>query len=319
MDESNIDLEWAKSCTSAIFSKPTRKVADAIVETVNELEDYWPLTVRQVYYQLVAKLQIDNVKSQYSRVSRILVKIRENDILPWSCIADRSRRTTDKRGYANLQAYLGDIVEGLAPKYYARCYVQKQDVYVEVSVEKDALSAILEDELWIYCTRLNIVRGQCSATHIELMAQRFDEAIMQGLKPILLHFGDLDPSGVTIPKAIKRKLLERHYVDVEVRSVALTPKQVKEHNLPSTIESAKPNDPNYIKWLDIYGPDQPAVELDALHPKHLKQLLRDELGRTYNIGAMTKEIETEKKERALVKSIKRDFKGLLFNQYGIEL
>jgi hypothetical protein len=213
--------------TNTIFRKTRAKIADSIIEVINEFIDYWPLTVRQVYYHLVGKLIIKNNLNQYKRVSEILTKLRENELVQWSVIADNTRRTTAKRGYSNVTEFIKDILIDIDPSRYGRCYVQGQRVYVEVSTEKDALSSILEDELWIYCTRLNVVRGQCSATLIEKMAARFDKALMQGQTPILLHFGDLDPSGVAIPKAIKKNLYDRHGINVDVRHIALTPYQVE--------------------------------------------------------------------------------------------
>ena len=93
-----------KTCTCTTFNKASQKVSDAIIDTVmKDLWDYRPLTVRQVYYQLVSKLVIKNSLPEYKKVSRILVKLRECDLIPWSAIHDTTRTTTDKRGYSNVE------------------------------------------------------------------------------------------------------------------------------------------------------------------------------------------------------------------------
>jgi hypothetical protein len=318
MTESNIDLDFAKSCTSTIFNKSTLVIANSILETLYELYEYKPFTIRQVYYQQVAKGIIPNKLNKYRAVSRLLVKLRENDIVPWKLIVDNTRRTTKKRGHSNVQAWLREKLNYLDPKYYGRCYVQKQDVYVEVSTEKDALASIIDDEIYGYCTRLNVVRGQVSATFIEQMAQRFDAAVMRGQTPVLLHCGDLDPSGISIPKAIKRNLLERHSVDVDVRHVALTPEQVKHFELLTSLDAVKEKDPNYQQWIKAFGPEQASVELDALHPKQLRQLLREALHNTYNIDSFDPEIQKEKEERIIVNEVKQDILALLFDKYDMD-
>jgi len=45
--------------------------ADAVLKVVNELEDYLPLTLRQIYYRLVAAGKIENNRSQYNMLSKL--------------------------------------------------------------------------------------------------------------------------------------------------------------------------------------------------------------------------------------------------------
>ena len=306
-------------CTSTIFYKNRKKIADAIIKVVSDLWTWWPLTVRQVYYQLVAKLIIENRLSEYRKVSGVLVKLRETELIPWVAIEDRTRRTTDKRGFSNLSAFLAQQFDAFAhPHYYGRCYVQRQDNYVEMSTEKDALSSVIETACWGYCTRLNIVRGQVSASMIERMSERFIEASARGQKPILLHLGDLDPSGVAIPKAIKKNLYNRHDVDVEVWRVALNPDQVKKFEIPESPDAVKPKDPNIKTWLQEYGSGQAAVELDGLHPQTLQDITRDALKSVYNMSEFEKEMEAERKERETLKMIRMetaDFLGGRFPEH----
>ncbi len=51
-----------------------------IINEVNiitaELSDYLPLTLRQIYYQLVSKMIIENKRSQYNMLSQRLSKAR---------------------------------------------------------------------------------------------------------------------------------------------------------------------------------------------------------------------------------------------------
>jgi hypothetical protein len=306
----------AKTGTSAGFNSQTRALAESLVWIVQDMREYWPLTVRQAYYQAVSKRLINNTDAEYRRVSRILTSLRRDDALPWCSIEDRSRRTTDKRGVANVQEWAAEQLEEFMNwKYYHRCLVQKQAVYCEVATEKDALSSIIEEAVWPYCTRLNVVRGQVSSTMVNSIAERYDGAIQRGQKPIMLYMGDLDPSGVAIPKALKRNLLEHHYIDVEINRIALNPGQVGEYGLPMSLDAAKIKDPNYKSWISEYGKDQPTVELDALHPKDLSDIVVEALQRVYDIDEVSEQLEKEEEERALIKSIRVDVMEFIGKRY----
>lgn len=307
-----------KNCTSAIFSSKTRSVADALIKVINhDLAPYQPLTVRQCYYQLVGRQIIPNSLDQYRVVSRVLVKLREEGLVPWAAICDRTRRTTQKRGNSNVSEWLNGMAYGLFdPRSYGRCLVQGQHVHVEVTTEKDALSSILEDVTYEYCVRLSIIRGQVSATMVEAMAQRFDKAIMKGQPPILLHFGDLDPSGVAIPKALQRNLADRHGIEVVVIRAALNPDQVQKHNLPGSPDAVKPKDPNYAAWIRDYGPKQAAVELDALHPRDLQNILRENLDSIFDMSNFDEQKRQEIRDRELIAEVRRYALACIGRKYG---
>ena len=298
-----------------LFKGENRQFALQLIEIIHNLKEYWALTVRQVYYQAVAGLLIENKDSQYRRVSRVLTRLRRNDLLTWSSIEDRTRRTIDKRGIDGLQEFAEWHAKAfMNPQHYERCYVQKQSVYVEVATEKDALASIVEDAVKPYCTRLNVVRGQVSATMVETMARRFDEAIMKGQKPILLYMGDLDPSGVAIPRALKRNLYEHHSIDIELRRIALNPDQVKKYKLTESPDSAKKQDKNYKAWEKEYGNQSP-VELDALHPRDLKELVIAELNNAYDMDSFKKEMDKEAGEREQARRIQVDVHIFLKQNY----
>ena len=48
------------------WTKKRKEQANKIMEVVEDLEDYFPLTLRQVYYRLVAAEIIKNTRSKYN-------------------------------------------------------------------------------------------------------------------------------------------------------------------------------------------------------------------------------------------------------------
>lgn len=288
----------------SLFRGKNRDLAPKMIELIYKFERYWPMTLRAFYYQAVSALLIPNEQKQYRKIGEILKVLRRNDLIPWYSMEDKTRSTSDKRGQEDVFAYIeAHLKQFLSPDYYQRCYIQKQPVYVEISVEKDALSNHVKEAAWIYCTRVTVTRGQPSATIMNELAQRFDKAIMRDLKPILLHFGDLDPTGVQIPKSMKHILLEYHGIDVDVRQVGLTPFQCTEYKLPQTFDAAKKSDPNIKKWNARYGLQSP-TELDALHPEILKKLVVDSLNGIYDVNEINEQQTKEQEDRDLLKSMR---------------
>jgi hypothetical protein len=279
-------------------------LAEGICSVLDDMAKYRPLTVRQVYYQLVAKLIIPNNLVQYGRVSRTLVHLRDVGVVPWSWIEDRTRRTTTKRGMDNVLDFIeAERNSFMRAEYYSRCYVQQQNVHIEVTTEKDALSSIMEDVTYSFCTRLNIIRGHASATIVEKIAGRLDDAIMRGKEPIILHMGDFDPSGIQIPISLKNKLQQRHDIDCRVEVIALNLEQIERYGLPVSPDALKPKDPNTQAWVKKYGRQQP-VELDALKPDALQDILKAALSMHYDMSNYQEQIEQEKKDRLLIKQVR---------------
>lgn len=298
-----------------LFRGRNRILSRDLIGIIDDLTDYWPLTVRQVYYQCVSRQLIKNNQAEYKRVSKTISTLRRENLVSWDAIEDRTRRTTDKLGVSGLYDFIAEQSEYFLDwHYYHRCRVQEQDVYLEAAIEKDALSSIVEDVLWPYCTRLNVVKGQVSATMVRDMAVRFNAAYRNGQQPILLYFGDLDPSGVTIPVSLVEKMKEFHSVDVVLDRCALNPQHINQYNLPEDFDAAKPTDPNYAKWILKY-PGVPATELDTLHPGVLRELVKTAVESHLDMESFREQMEIEERERETLKTIRRNVIGYARKHY----
>lgn len=116
---------------------------EQVTDITNQLRDYWPLTLRQIYYQLVAAEYIDNNQAQYQMLSKQLTRMRNQGRLSWAVMEDRTRSAVEKECWTNKTEYirlqLEDFLTG-----YQRCLIQQQEKHVELWVEKDALSRIFQ-------------------------------------------------------------------------------------------------------------------------------------------------------------------------------
>ena len=231
--------------------------------------------------------------------------MRRNDLVRWDAIEDRSRRLVEKRGVTDLESHIQEQAESLFG-YYDRCLVQNQENYVEIWTEKDALTSIIENVSWIYCTRIVVVRGQSSSTYINAYAERARKVIEAGQRPVILHIGDHDPTGERIPHSIKKALREHHQLDdVHIERVALTVDQIKQYNVPASFEAVKASDPNY-RWFREQGWNT-AAEVDALHPAVLKESIENALVRYLDTDDMIEQQRIEKRERKTLKKLERRF------------
>ena len=73
------------------------------------LKEHRPMTVRQVYYQLVSRQVIKNNDGRYKAVSKLLVEARRSGDIPWEWIEDRLRQPRT----VNMWTDLGEFAETL--------------------------------------------------------------------------------------------------------------------------------------------------------------------------------------------------------------
>jgi len=69
--------------------KETERLIEAILVV---LKGYRPMTVRQIYYQLVSRQVIENRASEYNKLKRVLTFTRRQRLIPWGWVEDRLRR-----------------------------------------------------------------------------------------------------------------------------------------------------------------------------------------------------------------------------------
>src|SRR5262245_2430442 len=197
------------------------------------IEDDPPMTVRQVFYQLVARGVIEKTEEEYQRtVIRLMTEMRLSGELPFSYVVDETRRVRLTRTYDSI----ADAIEQTA-RFYRRSALAQSDDYVEIWCEKDALAGVMWDVTSDYDVPLMVSRGMPSLTFLHSSAQEISRAAERGKDTWIYQFGDHDPSGVLIPKTIERRLAEMcEALDCPppiVERIALTEELIEEFNLPT--------------------------------------------------------------------------------------
>jgi hypothetical protein len=248
-----------------------------------------PMTVRQVFYRLVSNGVIPKSENQYKgTVVRLLSRMRRSGDVPFSWIADNTRWMRKPRTYSSLDSMLKRTAEA-----YRRSVWDNQDVYVEIWLEKDALSGVLYEETSKWDVPLMVVRGFSSLTFLHSAAETIAE---QGKPAYLYYFGDYDPSGVVIPQTIERDLREfAPGVEVEFERVAVTPEQIASMKLPT--RPTKRTDSRSKKFKGE------SVEVDAIPPKVLRQIVSDCITQHVDEAAYDVLLAAEESEKAALMSL----------------
>ena len=179
-----------------------------LLETINEIiEEYamegYTLTLRQLYYQLVSRDVIPNKQSEYAKLSTLLVKGRMAGFVDWEAIEDRIRVPYREYWVTGVEGAIKDTID-----QYKLDRQEGQDFYIELWVEKDALSGVLKRVTNHYHIKLMVNRGYSSCTAMHDAYERFVEKLAEGKKVVLLYLGDHDPSGLDMDRDIKSRLKE---------------------------------------------------------------------------------------------------------------
>jgi len=268
------------------------------ISQVNEiLAEYqangFDMTIRQLYYQLVARGIIENTDKSYSRLVNLVNNGRMAGLINWKTLEDRTRQ---------LHGTIHEHSPRSAIRSLAETYVidkwDNQDWRIEVWVEKEALLDVFAR----ICNELDLdyftSRGFNSQSAMWRAAMRMRVYQARGQRPMVLHFADHDPSGIDMT----RDLGERFKVfgaDVVVKRIALTMDQVGEYRPPPN--PAKMTDPRAKSYISRYG--EQSWELDALTPQVLHQLVQDEVFAYRDVDAWEVAVEREAEERRLMQEV----------------
>ena len=231
-----------------------QNLKDLICEVVSEDP---PMTVRQIFYQLVSRGVIGKTENEYKQtVVRLLGSMRRDGSFPWHWIADNTRWMRKPNTHGSLEEMMDDSV-----RLYRRDLWRSQNAYVEVWLEKEALSGVLYRVTERYDVPLMVTRGYPSLTFLHNAAQ----TLSCEEKPIFLYyFGDHDPSGLDIQRKVEEDLYEFSGADFEFRRIAVTPEQVEEMNLP-----VRPTKRTDTRSKNFAGG---SVEVDAISPTDLREM-----------------------------------------------
>lgn len=257
----------------------------------NIIEEYtrqgYRLTLRQLYYQLVSKDIISNNLTEYAKLSKLLVQGRMAGVVDWNAIEDRTRKPYIPYSVDDIPDAIDDTIE-----QYRLDRMKDQPVYIEVWVEKDALSGVLRRITEKFHVNLVVNKGYGSATALYDASKRIRRAMIDDKVCHILYLGDHDPSGMDMVRDINARL-EEFGAEVEVHRIALTKEQIKKYNPPPN--PAKFKDPRSKAYIAEFG--NKSWEVDALNPKTLNALVTSEIENLIDIDKFNTILRQEEDDK----------------------
>ncbi len=264
------------------------------------------LTVRQVYYRLISPPYqlFANTATNYKSFDKVITKARERGEIDWRRIEDRARSTLggEKKDIFRSPEEYVEWLFNLSEGNYDKSRWEGQPNYVEVWVEKDALSALFGSAVKAYRAVVFPSRGYSSFTKVMEALERFPKQ----RSITILHFSDHDPSGLDMSRDIGSRLngYSRGYQNggLVVKRLALDIDQVRALGLPSN--PTKKADSRARDYVAQYGDE--CWELDAVPPDTLSQWVREAVEREIDMTAWKVAEERAMEERDTIRRALED-------------
>lgn len=271
-----------------------------LLRECNEIIDIYTgqglrLTLRQLYYQLVARNLIPNDNRSYKNLGKLLSQGRLAGEVDWEAIEDRLRKPEKVTEWNNPQQIMDAVVSS-----YKMPRWDTQPTYCEIWVEKDALAGVLQpitDDLHV---TLMVNRGYSSQSAMKESAGRWqmEQERHPGREKKLFYIGDLDPSGEDMIRDVEGRLeLLAPGLDCEVIKVAITPGQVTEFNPPPN--PTKVSDSRAEGFIAKFGYE--CYEADAIPPDALAAIIRQTIEDEIDWDLWDEVTETENRDVELLR------------------
>ncbi len=260
---------------------PRKESLDTITKVNGIIEEYsemgYTLTLRQLYYQFVARGLIENSERSYKNLGSLVTKGRMAGLISWEAIEDRNRGHYSFWYEENMLR----PVENL-PRYIRFDKWDRQDVYVEVWVEKEALGNVIQRACEPLLVPHMACKGYLSASEAWRAGRRFGEKVSEGKKGVIIHLGDHDPSGIDMTRDNRDRvgLFSEFPEEVEIVRLALNMDQVKEYTPPPN--PTKITDSRARGYIKKFG--HTSWELDALEPSYLEEIISLQISHYIDTG-----------------------------------
>ncbi len=257
-------------------------IRDAIVARLTA--DH-PMSVRGLFYALTTEGVIAKTEAEYGTVKKLTARMRRSGEIPYTWLADATRWMRKPETFSSAE----DALRRTA-SVYRRALWDDAPVRVEIWLEKEALAGVLVGVTDEWDVPLMVTRGYPSLSFVYSAAEAIRARAENGQRTAIYYFGDRDPSGEDIDRAIVKGIGESLEapeptcgIDVaamwaglpddpreafadhaDFTRVAVTEAQIEKWDLPT-----RPTKVSDSRAKNFKGP---SVELDAI-PSHLLRWL----------------------------------------------
>jgi hypothetical protein len=283
-------------------------------QVLNEYRDNWPLTVRQIFYRLVASFEYPKLEKNYQALSQMIARARRahpiggSGAIPFEAIRDDTMRTENpfhfEDGENGYRRYMLQVAE-----QFRLNRQDDQERVIELWCEAGGMVPTMADIADPFGIKVSSGGGYDSVTSKHQLACRArDRFNDEGRGTLVLHVGDFDGSGEDMFNVLHEDCLTMFMQwgcpehGFEVTRVALTENQVREYNVETA--PPKPSDSRTEGFLNRYyglanelGTDDISAQLEALTPPELTTLITAEIEEQMNTDVYNALLERESELR----------------------
>lgn len=291
------------------------RAAQTVIE---QLRNYWPLSVRQVHYKLLnnppltqttkdgnERWRYRNDMASYKKLCSLLVSARYHGYVPWDSIDDFTRESQTYSGFNSVHDFLEQELDDFLTGYH-RNRQEGQPNHIELIVEKNTLLNVLRDISEQFYIPLTALRGYAGPSIWREIELRWRDKVENHPGPhrpkcILIIVSDHDPEGLNLADDAVRSLRDRHGVDVIATRPALTLAQAREYNLHPN--PAKETSTRFMEYVRRTGTTD-TWEVEALDPEVLREQVYNETKRAMDVNQLNAVQECQARERTDIRNIK---------------
>lgn len=270
----------------------TQELLEAVNGVLETYREHLPMTVRQVFYQLIASIDYPKTANSYARLCEHLVRARRAGLIQFEHLRDDGLSVMQSQQYEGVADFWDAVVA--SGRSYRRNLQQDQPAYIELWCEAAGMMPQLAKVARKYSVPVYSAGGFLSVTGTKQVA---DRALEREVPTVLLHVGDLDPSGDAIFTALSEDVAAfvEHdrwspSISVIAERVALTADQVVAYSLPTA--PPKKSDSRSAGWA---GHD--TCQCEALPPDILARLIETAIKSLMRDDLLERHLRAEQIER----------------------
>lgn len=265
--------------------KSTNLLIDSVRSVLAEYQAYLPLTIRQVFYRLVANAGFEKSERGYSRLCETLNRARRARIVAFDAIRDDGFHRTAFVGWQSAEQARAYLIR--QSEQYQADRQRGQRARLIVWCEAQGMVPQLEAVAGRYSVPVYSSGGFDSVTVKHRVAEQF--AAMGAVQ--VLHIGDHDPSGVHVFGSLDEDItafLGELGGTAEFSRLAVTPEQIADYALPT----APPKASDRRAFIGE------TTQAEALPPNLLADILRNAITARINPDTFSRALDAEANERA---------------------
>lgn len=280
--------------------KKTERLLADIRAVLDEYADHLPLTARQLFYALVGRDQLDKTEHAYAQLCEVVNRARRAGLLEWAAFRDDGTIVRALNAYDGPTDFIA-AVRRTVERSYCRDRLAGQERRLEVWCEAGGMVPQLVRVCEPFGVLVHSSGGFYSTTAKYETARRLAN---ESRPTLILHVGDLDPSGVAVFDALAADI--RAFISgdsglggavPEFIRLVVTPKQVKKLRLPTAPPKKTDRRGGFVGET---------TQAEAIPPDVLAQIVQDAIESHLDLDLLAGVRAAEERDRRqLLRRLKR--------------